>query len=727
MTAPSHVTVRALSAALVLLGAAGCSGGGGSPPTPTGQPPVITSFAANPSWITTGQSATLKWAVTGATNLSIDPIGPLSGASARVTPVADATYTLTASNQFGSTQAQATLAVFQPPSTWFTPLFENDHTPTVGSSDYFGLFSPTASWASAAAHVSVFKMYAGTLDTYDEASLRNMFSDLKRRHIALAIEWGALVSDNGCGNGIEGFGPPGTGLHYAQRIRDLGGTLQYVAFDEPFEFGSIYSGPNACQWTAQQVAQNAAKNVAEIQSIFPDVAVGDIEVVPDNDAPDGWLTAYEQWIDAWQAATGKRLAFFHFDVDWSTQWRPAATALMRALQLRQIPVGHIYNGGGDSDAAWLGIAEAHMTDFETHVDPRPDQANFQSWNPWPSRVLPETDPTAFTYLIDRYFRERTTLSLAVAGGTLAGNLTTSSAPVPNVSVRVTLAPNSGTGQLTSYTASGVLPAGTQYIVFGARIGVENCSSVPLPAEFYLADFTLDAGTAGQLHVDFTNGLTGWGIGGNPAIAQVQGNQLHVQVLPGQEMELGTASLPFAAGGAAYTLTVRATIPPGSRGQGCVIAVYQDQAPTEITRDSLLVTPQPSTLGAVVTAIDGGYQFALGASLPPDYTLWVDYAGSNALWPAAASAIVGHAPLAASTHVLPDGAVGTPYSQLLGASGGMTPYLWVAKGLPPGLTLAQDGTLSGTPMAAGTYAIVTSIIDGSAPPQYVDESLQLIIH
>jgi hypothetical protein len=52
---------------------------------------------------------------------------------------------------------------------------------------------------------------------------------------------------------------------------------------------------------------------------------------------------------------------------------------------------------------------------------------------------------------------------------------------------------------------------------------------------------------------------------------------------------------------------------------------------------------------------------------------------------------------------------------------------VAKGLPPGLTLAQDGTLSGTPMAAGTYAIVTSIIDGSAPPQYVDESLQLIIH
>jgi hypothetical protein len=342
-------------------------------------------------------------------------------------------------------------------------------------------------------------------------------------------------------------------------------------------------------------------------------------------------------------------------------------------------------------------------------------------------VLPETDPTAHTYLINRYFRERTTLSLTSSGGAVAGKLTTATAPILNASVQVTLAPNTGTGQLTTYTQSGVLPAGTQYAVFGARVGVENCSSVPLPAEFYLTDFTLDAGTAGQLHVDFTNGLTGWGISGNPAIAQVEGSQLHVQVLPGETMGLGTSSLPFSAGGAAYTLTVHATIPLASRGDGCVIAVYQDQAPTEISRDSLLVTPQPSTLGAAVTGFDGSYQLALAEPLPTDYTLWADYAGSNTLWPAAASAVVGRAPLSAANIALPAGAVGAPYSQVLSASGGITPYLWVANGLPPGLTLAQNGTLSGIPTTAGTYAFDTSVIDASGPPQHVDESLQLIIH
>jgi hypothetical protein len=128
----------------------------------------------------------------------------------------------------------------------------------------------------------------------------------------------------------------------------------------------------------------------------------------------------------------------------------------------------------------------------------------------------------------------------------------------------------------------------------------------------------------------------------------------------------------------------------------------------------------------VTGIDGSYQLALGGPLPSDYTLWVDYAGSGALWPAAASAVVGRAPLIASAVALPVGAVGVPYSQVLGASGGMTPYLWVSQGLPPGLSLAQDGTLSGTPMRAGTYAINASVIDGSAPPQYANESLQLVI-
>jgi hypothetical protein len=50
-----------------------------------------------------------------------------------------------------------------------------------------------------------------------------------------------------------------------------------------------------------------------------------------------------------------------------------------------------------------------------------------------------------------------------------------------------------------------------------------------------------------------------------------------------------------------------------------------------------------------------------------------------------------------TDNLPDATIGTPYSEQLQGSGGTGPYTFTAlSALPPGLTLASDGTISGTP-------------------------------
>lgn len=55
---------------------------------------------------------------------------------------------------------------------------------------------------------------------------------------------------------------------------------------------------------------------------------------------------------------------------------------------------------------------------------------------------------------------------------------------------------------------------------------------------------------------------------------------------------------------------------------------------------------------------------------------------------------------------PAGVVATPYSYRFVASGLPTPVVSLAAGsLPPGLSLADDGTLSGTPTGAGTYGFV----------------------
>lgn len=78
--------------------------------------PTIHSFTAAPTVIQPGGSATLLWQVSGATSLSISPgIGPVSGGSVAVRPAATTTYTLTAANAAGSTQAKATVTVGSPP------------------------------------------------------------------------------------------------------------------------------------------------------------------------------------------------------------------------------------------------------------------------------------------------------------------------------------------------------------------------------------------------------------------------------------------------------------------------------------------------------------------------------------------------------------------------------------------------------------------------------------
>lgn len=79
--------------------------------TPPPAVPHIASFTASPTSLQAGQSATLSFAVTGATSVSIDQgIGAVTG-NVTVTPAATTTYTLSATNSAGTSTLQATVTV----------------------------------------------------------------------------------------------------------------------------------------------------------------------------------------------------------------------------------------------------------------------------------------------------------------------------------------------------------------------------------------------------------------------------------------------------------------------------------------------------------------------------------------------------------------------------------------------------------------------------------------
>ncbi len=585
MSGHTRERVVRILALIVTAGLTGsCGGGGGGSSAPSGSAPVIANLSASPAWVTAGGSATISWSVSNTTSVSLAPLGTQGGTSVKVTPSADTTYMLTASNAYGSATAQVTIPVYPPPNVWFAPF------PLVGpgngSVDYMQLFQPGASWMNAASHVHVFKVYAGMWDgSYAASDLSNMISNLKSRHISLATEWGPLVPVGGCGTGIEGF-DGANALTYAQIISSLGGTLQYIAFDEPEYYGGLYTGTNACNWTETQIAQNAAAQVAQIRNVFPDVIIGDIEPLPALYVTTDWLDHYLAWIDAWQATTGTPFAFFDFDIAPSADWRPWDTALRIALAARGIPYGVIYNGQATptTDVTWIAAAESFFTLRELYGSPPPDQVIFQSWNPYPSHVLPETDPGAFTYLIDRYFRTRTMLTATLGASAISGNLSLASgAPVPMAPITATATATDGSGQAFNF-------------------------------------------------------------------------------------------------------------------------------------------------GPVQTAADGIFTLSPVVLPVGNFELWTQYAGSDTLWPAASGTAVGSAvPLALTTTSLADGTAGSAYNQVLSASGGTAPYVWVGWGAPSGIVVHQDGTASGTPAASGAYSVTVWAVDDSEPTQVVTTTLPLTIH
>jgi large repetitive protein len=63
--------------------------------------------------------------------------------------------------------------------------------------------------------------------------------------------------------------------------------------------------------------------------------------------------------------------------------------------------------------------------------------------------------------------------------------------------------------------------------------------------------------------------------------------------------------------------------------------------------------------------------------------------------------------------LPDGFPGEPYTVKLAATGGSGTYSWQANSaLPSGLSLAADGTISGTPTVVNTYTLTATLSDGN---------------
>nr|WP_230620515.1 putative Ig domain-containing protein [Xanthomonas arboricola] len=171
---------------------------------------------------------------------------------------------------------------------------------------------------------------------------------------------------------------------------------------------------------------------------------------------------------------------------------------------------------------------------------------------------------------------------------------------------------------------------------------------------------------------------------------------------------------------AYTLTVAgpnlvlpaSTLPAGTAGQAYSAAITPATGGTAPYRYALTVGALPN--GVVVDAATGALSGTPTLSGTFNFTLT---ATDSTPSPAAQASQNYSVTIAAATLVLaqptlPPAVRGSAYNQVLTASGGVAPYRYsIASGtLPAGLTLANDGTLSGTPTTQGTSSFTIAVAD-----------------
>uniref|UniRef100_UPI00398BFB54 putative Ig domain-containing protein n=1 Tax=Xanthomonas arboricola TaxID=56448 RepID=UPI00398BFB54 len=258
-------------------------------------------------------------------------------------------------------------------------------------------------------------------------------------------------------------------------------------------------------------------------------------------------------------------------------------------------------------------------------------------------------------------------ALTIAAPVVVIAPTTLSAATRGTAYSQTLSASGGTAPYT-YASVGTLPTGLTLASNGALSGTATVQGA-----FILVVEATDA-----------NGFIG--------------AQTYTLTIDGSNLVLPATALPTATGSQAYT----AAITPATGGNAPYrYALSAGSLPAGIVLDAatgeLSGTPTVSgTFNFFLTVSDSSPSPAAQASQVYSLTI-------------AAPQIV----VAPST--LPEAMRGTTYTQTLTASGGTAPYTYAIVGsvlLPAGLTLASDGTLSGTATVAGRFAFTVVATDAN---------------
>lgn len=515
-----------------------------------------------------------------------------------------------------------------------------------GSDDWYDLFLADAPWQVAAGRTNVFLLPSLAVRFYTtDADLIRLIEYLADRDIALGISMEPLeVPDPSECQPTESF-EGSYDLALAQRIADLGGTIQFVAIDEPYAFAHKLDTAGACQRPVQQVAAETADFVRRFREIFPGAIVGSIEPIwanPRIEADDMRI-----WLDSYRAAAGEPFDFLYLDIAWPLWDNEDLGRVISEIETvadeREVPLGVIYIGDADSqtDGDWLQAAASRFTLVEETWGITPDHVPIMSWTDRPYRVLPENDPSAFTSLINQYFGDRTqvnSLEVVTTGEApaLTGSVsTTTGQPVVGAALQVEATPLSGV-VIQTVGVSGVAPANADSAVIILRLNVETALVGDVQIVIHSVRYTDGNSDVNSVpNPEFDNGMQGWEAYGDPrgsaaVVASEVGNRRSMLLSATAEQVLFVDGPRFPiTPGAEFEFEVNFSLMQDLVGRGSVAVVFLDTE--EVGRATIPLSVRPVRTDTIVTDDAGAFTLPIRGLGSGEYEFRVLYPGDLEHW------------------------------------------------------------------------------------------------
>jgi hypothetical protein len=322
-----------------------------------------------------------------------------------------------------------------------------------------------------------------------------------------------------------------------------------------------------------------------------------------------------------------------------------------------------------------------------------------TWSVSGGGTLTGSTATAVTYNAPTPVNANLTVTVtatSVADATKSASVSLTVTPPPTVTTTspltagtvgaaysVTLQASGGAGALTWSLASGTLPNGLSLSSGGVISGTPTATGT--------STFTVQVADSGS-----------------PAVTVTK--QLSITVNPAP-VAIVTATLPNGTVQSSYSSTLQATGGTTPYTWGVTVSAL----PTGLTLNA--ATGQIS--GAPTTSGTSAFTATVTDSATP-----------TAQTKSKQFSILVNPVLSVSTASLPNGTVGTAYSQQLQSSGGTAPITWsVTQGtLPAGLALNNStGLISGTPTTAVTSNFTVQAADSSTPQQLAPKALSITVN